>query len=279
MMPNAQPASAAEIEIITSRMVLGKTVADLGLDVLVQQDHFPLIGAGLSRIMGQKAQQIAVSRLKVPTLWDKRELSVEVDGPDSYTVSKDGNELFKGKVGQFEQHGDVTMLVNSIEADAGTRFTVSKLSNLQAIKMISNNLVVADMGKDTGVLGLTYSGEDPVQISRVLDQVINNYLYQNIARKSEEAEKSIQFLAQQLPDVRAKLDQAEDKLNVFRRKHDSVDMSLEAKSALDSSVSIQTQLNALTFREAEVSQLFKRITRPIAPCWKNGKRWMNSRNS
>lgn len=40
MMPNAQPASAAEIEIITSRMVLGKTVADLGLDVLVQQDHF-----------------------------------------------------------------------------------------------------------------------------------------------------------------------------------------------------------------------------------------------
>lgn len=144
--------------------------------------------------MGQKAQQIAVSRLKVPTLWDKRELSVEVDGPDSYTVSKDGNELFKGKVGQFEQHGDVTMLVNSIEADAGTRFTVSKLSNLQAIKMISNNLVVADMGKDTGVLGLTYSGEDPVQISRVLDQVINNYLYQNIARKSEEAEKAFSFL-------------------------------------------------------------------------------------
>ncbi|AUX73100.1 polysaccharide biosynthesis tyrosine autokinase [Erwinia pyrifoliae] len=258
MMPNAQPASAAEIEIITSRMVLGKTVADLGLDALVQQDHFPLIGAGLSRIMGKKAQQIAVSRLTVPAFWDKRELSVEVNGPDSYTVSKDDNELFKGKVGQFEQHGDVSMLVSHIDADAGTRFTVSKLSTLQAIKMIGNNLVVADMGKDTGVLGLTYSGEDPLQISRVLDQVINNYLYQNIARKSEEAEKSIQFLAQQLPEVRGKLDQAEDKLNVFRRQHDSVDMSLEAKSALDSSVSIQTQLNELTFREAEVSQLFKK---------------------
>ncbi|ADP12989.1 putative tyrosine-protein kinase [Erwinia sp. Ejp617] len=258
MMPNAQPASAAEIEIITSRMVLGKTVADLGLDALVQQDHFPLIGAGLSRIMGKKAQQIAVSRLTVPAIWDKRELSVEVNGPDSYTVSKDDNELFKGEVGQYEQHGDVSMLVSHIEADAGTRFTVSKLSTLQAIKMIGNNLVVADMGKDTGVLGLTYSGEDPVQISRVLDQVINNYLYQNIARKSEEAEKSIQFLAQQLPEVRGKLDQAEDKLNVFRRQHDSVDMSLEAKSALDSAVSIQTQLNELTFREAEVSQLFKK---------------------
>ncbi|MEJ5065657.1 tyrosine-protein kinase Wzc [Erwinia sp. MYb375] len=258
MMPNAQPASATEVQIITSRMVLGKTVADLGLDVLVQEDYFPVIGRGLSRMMGNKPQQIAISRMKVPAIWDKRQLTVEVDGPDSYTVSKDGDELFKGKVGQFEQHGDVTMLVSDIQAEEGTSFTVSKLSDLQAIKLIYNNLTVADMGKDTGVLGLTYTGEDPVLISQVLNQVINNYLYQNVERKSEEAEKSLAFLKNQLPEVRSKLDVAEDKLNTFRRQNDSVDVSLEAKSALDSSVSIQTQLNELTFREAEVSQLFKK---------------------
>ena len=256
MMPNSQPASATEVEIVTSRMVLGKTVNDLGLDVLVEQDYFPLIGKGLSRMMGNKPAQIAISRMKVPALWEKRQLSVEVNGPDSYTVSKDGDELFKGKVGQFEQHGGVTMLVSDIQADEGTSFTVTKLSDLQAIKLVSNNLTVADMGKDTGVLGLTYTGEDPEQISRVLNQIINNYLYQNVERKSEEAEKSLEFLKHQLPEVRAKLDQAEDKLNVYRRQNDSVDMSLEAKSALDSSVSIQSQLNELTFREAEVSQLF-----------------------
>lgn len=258
MMPNSQPASATEVEIVTSRMVLGKTVQDLGLDVLVQEDFFPLIGKGLSRMMGNKPAQIAISRMKVPALWEKRQLTVEVDGPDSYTVSKDGDELFKGKVGQFEQHGDVTMLVSDIKADEGTSFTVTKLSDLQAIKLVSSNLTVADMGKDTGVLGLTYNGEDPEQISLVLNQIINNYLYQNVERKSEEAEKSLEFLKHQLPEVRAKLDQAEDKLNSYRRQNDSVDMSLEAKSALDSSVSIQSQLNELTFREAEVSQLFKK---------------------
>ncbi len=161
MMPNSQPASATEVEIVTSRMVLGKTVQDLGLDVLVQEDFFPLIGKGLSRMMGNKPAQIAISRMKVPAVWEKRQLTVEVDGPDSYTVSKDGDELFKGKVGQFEQHGDVTMLVSDIKADEGTSFTVTKLSDLQAIKLVSSNLTVADMGKDTGVLGLTYNGEDP----------------------------------------------------------------------------------------------------------------------
>ncbi|HAI05662.1 MAG TPA: tyrosine-protein kinase, partial [Pantoea sp.] len=69
-------------------------------------------------------------------------------------------------------------------------------------------------------------------------------------------EKSLEFLRTQLPQVRAKLDEAEDKLNTFRRQNESVDLSLEAKSALDSSVSVQSQLNELTFREAEVSQLF-----------------------
>ncbi|MFU9138942.1 tyrosine-protein kinase Wzc [Erwinia tasmaniensis] len=257
MMPNAQPMSATEVEIVTSRMVVGKTVHDLGLDVLVQQNYLPVIGKGLSRIMGNKPGQLEIPQLTVPTDWEKRELEVEVNGPDSYTVSKEGKELFKGKVGQLENHNGVSMLVSGIQqVDKGTDFTVTKLSDLQAIKLVTDNLAVADKGKDTGVLGLTYTGEDPVLISKVLNQLIDNYVGQNIDRKSAEAQKSLEFLKVQLPDVREKLDAAEDKLNSYRRQNDSVDMSLEAKSALDSSVSIQSQLNELTFKEAEVSQLF-----------------------
>ncbi len=250
------PESDTEIQIIESRMVIGKTVDDLGLDALVQQDYFPVFGKGLSRLMGNKPAQIAVSRLEIPLSVDKRTVSVEVTGPQSYTVSKSGDVLFKGQVGRFEQHDGISMLVSDIQADSGTSFSVTKLTDLQAVNMIVNNLTVADKGKDTGVLGLEYIGEDPVQISKILNQIINNYLMQNIDRKSEQAEKSLEFLRTQLPQVRSNLDTAEDKLNAYRRQNESVDMSLEAKSALDSSVSIQSQLNELTFREAEVSQLY-----------------------
>ena len=259
MMPNAQPTSDTEVQIVTSRMVIGKTVHDLGLDVLVQQNYLPVIGQGLSRMAGNKPGTLDVPLLTVPMTWEKRNVEIEVNGPDSYTVSKDGDELFKGKVGELENQKGVTIMVKAIQdIDEGTSFTVTKLSELQAIKMVNDNLNVADKGKDTGVLGLVYNGEDPVQISNVLNQIITNYVGQNVERKSEEAEKSLIFLKKQLPDVRGKLDAAEDKLNTYRRANDSVDMSLEAKSALDSSVSIQTQLNELTFREAEVSQLFKK---------------------
>ncbi|HBR3408353.1 TPA: polysaccharide biosynthesis tyrosine autokinase, partial [Klebsiella pneumoniae] len=83
-----------------------------------------------------------------------------------------------------------------------------------------------------------------------------NYLSQNIARQAAQDAKSLEFLSNQLPKVRNDLDVAEDKLNEYRRKNDSVDLSLEAKSVLEQIVNVDNQLNDLTFRESEISQLY-----------------------
>ncbi|EIV5807679.1 polysaccharide biosynthesis tyrosine autokinase, partial [Klebsiella aerogenes] len=79
---------------------------------------------------------------------------------------------------------------------------------------------------------------------------------QNISRQAAQDAKSLDFLSEQLPKVRGDLDVAEDKLNAYRRQNDSVDLSLEAKSVLDQIVNVDNQLNELTFRESEISQLF-----------------------
>ncbi|OWA98571.1 tyrosine-protein kinase, partial [Klebsiella pneumoniae] len=86
--------------------------------------------------------------------------------------------------------------------------------------------------------------------------ISNNYLSQNIARQAAQDAKSLEFLSNQLPKVRNDLDVAEDKLNEYRRKNDSVDLSLEAKSVLEQIVNVDNQLNDLTFRESEISQLY-----------------------
>jgi tyrosine-protein kinase Etk/Wzc len=81
-------------------------------------------------------------------------------------------------------------------------------------------------------------------------------LAQNIARQAAQDAKSLEFLNNQLPQVRKDLDVAEDKLNLYRQQRDSVDLSLEAKSVLDQIVNVDNQLNELTFRESEISQLY-----------------------
>jgi capsular exopolysaccharide family len=127
---------------------------------------------------------------------------------------------------------------------------------LSATLNLLDNLTVEDKGKDTGVLSISYNGDDPVQIKKIVDSISRNYLEQNVERKSEEAARSLAFLKDQLPLVRESLNSAEDKLNSFRQKNDSVDLSLEAKSVLDTIVGVEAQLNELTFKEAEISKLY-----------------------
>jgi tyrosine-protein kinase Etk/Wzc len=258
MLPTNSSASASEIELIQSRMVIGKTVDDLNLDIETNQDYFPVFGKGFSRIKGDKPADIAISRLSLPESWSEndQELKVTVLDKNTYEVSSDGDLLFKGTVNNFESHNGVSLLISGIDAPPGTVFDIVKHSRLAAINDVLDRLTVSDKGKDTGVLEISLTGTDPTLIRKIVDGISQNYLRQNVDRKSEEAAKSLEFLKDQLPIIRANLDSSENKLNNYRQQNDSVDLSLEAKSVLDTMVSVESQLNQLTFSEAEISKLY-----------------------
>jgi tyrosine-protein kinase Etk/Wzc len=256
MLPSSQPGSSTEIELIKSRMVTGKTVDDLNLDTVAQQKFVPVFGRGWARLTGVEPGRIALSRLTVPSNSDDTALELKVIDDKNYVLSKDGTEIIKAKVGELASGQGVTLLVSEISAQPGTVFEVAKLQRLVATNNLLDALTVEDKGKDTGVLALSLVGDDPVLVRKILDSISKNYLLQNVERKSEEAAKSLDFLKEQLPEVRSSLDSAEDKLNRFRQANDSVDLSLEAKSVLDTIVGVEAQLNELTFKEAEISKLY-----------------------
>ncbi|OIX96443.1 tyrosine-protein kinase [Serratia fonticola] len=256
MLPNAQPGSSTEIELITSRMVVGKTVEDLNLDTVVEQKYFPIFGRGWTRLMGKVPGKIAVSRVIIPENMLEKPLELTIVDQDNYLVEFDGQEIIKGKVGELSSKNGVSLLISGISAEPNTVFEISKLTKLAATLQLLEALTVEDKGKDTGILSLALMGDDSEQIKKIIDSISNNYLIQNVERKSEEAERSLAFLKEQLPLVRESLNTAEDKLNRFRKENDSVDLSLEAKSVLDTIVGVEAQLNELTFKEAEISKLY-----------------------
>ncbi|WP_318365018.1 tyrosine-protein kinase Wzc [Enterobacter sp.] len=253
---NKPPASEAEIQLLKSRLVLGKTVDELDLDIAVSKNTFPVFGAGWERLMGRQNETVKVSTFTIPKGAGDQIFTLRVLGPKEYQLTSDAGFSAKGEVGKLLDKDGVTLQVDAIASSAGQEFTVTKYSSLGMINSLQNNLTVTENGKDTGVLSLTFTGEDKDQIRVILNSIMRNYLEQNVARKSEEAAKSLAFLAKQLPEVRSHLDIAENKLNAFRQDKDSVDLPLEAKAVLDSMVNIDAQLNELTFKEAEISKLY-----------------------
>ncbi|WKX27164.1 polysaccharide biosynthesis tyrosine autokinase [Tatumella ptyseos] len=256
MLPDSQPVSAPEIALLQSRMILGKTVDDLTLQAQVQQKYFPLFGRGWARLTGQQQGQLVVSRIYVAQQEGKiPELTVTSIDQQHYLVEGGGFEI-KGRVGQAIAEKGLSLQIDKIDAAPETKFTLNYVSRLDAITSLQQIFSAADQGKDTGMLNLTLTNANPILAQSELQSISENYLAQNIARQAAQDSKSLDFLEKQLPQVRSQLDDAENKLSAYRKQSDSVDLNLQARSALDQIVNVDNQLNQLTFREAEVSQLY-----------------------
>lgn len=256
MLPDSQPQSAPEIALIQSRMILGKTVDDLNLQARVKEKYFPFLGRGFARLMGNKEGNISISRLYINgDDTEEPKVILTVKDKNNYSIQM-GDAVFNGKVGELLEENGISLKVDSIDAAPGNEFVVAYVSRLKAITDLQDSLIVADQGKDTGMLTLSLTGDNPLLIERILNSISENYLAQNIARQAAQDAKSLEFLSKQLPQVRGDLDLSEDKLNQYRRLNDSVDLSLEAKAVLDQIVNVDNQLNELTFRESEISQLY-----------------------
>ncbi|CAE1147088.1 polysaccharide biosynthesis tyrosine autokinase [Serratia sp. Tan611] len=251
-------ATQDEIALVNSRYVLGKTVDSLGLTVRVSADAFPLVGKGVARLLGRPVPQLAIAELAVPTDMLGKVLTLSVRENQRFTLSQDGRTVLRGRAGETLQDGAWRLRVTTLSAEPGATFSVVKLARQQAIDDLRRNLSITLAGKESGIMTFKLENEDPQYARRILQSITENYLQQNVDRKTEEAQRMLAFLARQLPQTQSSLNQAENRLNQFRRQNDSVDLSLEAKSVLDTLVQLEAQLNELTFKESEISKLYTR---------------------
>lgn len=257
ILPDGKPRSQTEIGLLRSRMVLGQTVDELGLDTVIQEKHFPLMGKGLARLSGHREGVIGLLELTVPERLLDVPFTLTVLSPARYSITLSG-VTSEGSTGEILTQEGVRLQVGEISAPSGTVFSITKLDRLTAINHLLANFTVSDLNKDSGMLQLTFKAESPRQATQILASISKHYLQQNVVRKSEEAARSLDFLKEQLPLVRARLDESENRLNQFRQKNESVDLSLEAKAVLDNTVALETQINEVTFKEAEISKLYTR---------------------
>ncbi|CEO38464.1 polysaccharide biosynthesis tyrosine autokinase [Photobacterium kishitanii] len=258
MFGGSESSSTTETEIIKSRMVLGETVDKLNLTTVVSPEYFPIVGKGLARLMGEQ-QFINVSRF---TVADGREqggyqiVVINADKGEYQLNDSDGRKVLVGKVGELAQENGYQLFITDLQAAKGDEFSLAKITRIDAIQHLQRNLSVAEQGKQTGILQLSMLGENRADIKAIVDDISKNYFLQNVERNSAEAENSLAFLKQHLPEIKIQLMAAEDKLNSYRQKNESVDLSLEAKSALETMVALESQLNQLTFKETDISQRF-----------------------
>ena len=265
---DTKAAVTSEMVIMGSRMVLSKAVDNLALNIVAYPKYLPLIGRWLSSrstalsnpMMGGYvwgSEVIEVAKFTIPEILNGKKFTVIADGEGGFELIQ--NELglaLKGSVGAPAVYdtamGKIELFIPKLEAKAGGVFILQSSSRLNTIKQLQSKLVIAEKGRMSGVMALTLEGDNPVLISKILNEIGHEYIRQNVDRKSEEAEKSIAFLNKQLPEMRQNLETAEDKYNSLRNEHGIIDIGAEGTNLLQQDIAIETKLVELKQKREEL---------------------------
>ena len=265
--------SATELFVIKSRTVVGKVVDELDLTTSAKPIYLRFIGEAMARrhsgagladaafgldSYAWGGEQIIVPYLQVPRGYLDEPLELIALGGQQFSLSHNGQRLLTGAVGEpaFGLDGGLEIRVDRLTARPGTRFGVKKSRRFDRILALQSALSISEKGKDSGIIEIALEGADRGHISEIVDSVAANYHFQNVSRLAEEAGGSLAFLEQQIQGVRAELSRSEEALNDYKSEHSSVDLPLEAASALDSLVQIEADISAMLINEAEISRRF-----------------------
>lgn len=265
MIDQKQPAQA-EIEILKSRLVLGNVINKLNLDLLVSgtQDTFldRLINphdyhaeySPASVLFKDGDKSFDIRQFEVPVAFNDKDLELRLKGQDfTLTEVETQQVVFSGKLNQPAQAGGFWKVVIFSQDQFEDSYILRKQSLPAAVTSLLENYSVAEKGKQTGVLGLNYQGQDRTHITQVLNAILQSYGQQNVERRSAETAQTLNFLDEQLPDLRKQLDIAEREFNQFRQQYNTVDVTKESELYLTQSITLETQKAELEQKVAEAS--------------------------
>ncbi|UVL00648.1 polysaccharide biosynthesis tyrosine autokinase [Pseudomonas sp. B21-048] len=267
--------SVTEIELIKSRAIIGKTVDSLHLDVIAKPKRFPFVGNYVARKFEEKnpgsissawlglnsyawgGEAIDIYVFEIPEVLKGTKLTLVSGENGSYSIyDGDNQEIVKSKVGELFQTENIKVQLKSLTANPGTKFRIEQRQRLTRIGDYQESLNITERGKDSGIISLSLEDSDPVLASTTLNEIVNLYVRQNVERTSAEAAQSLDFLREQLPQVRKDLEKAENALNAYQTRSKSIDISLETKAILDQIVSLDTSISELKLQQAEMDRKF-----------------------
>lgn len=271
--------STGEIQVIRSRMVLGAAVDQTRAYIDAKPRYLPVVGLWLARRANELSEpgffgmsgyvngkeSISVSRFDVPAeLEDDQPFLLTTQGGGTYTLRHEAlDQPLTGTVGQplhqAIEGGAIDLLIDKLEGKPGAEFLVSRASQLRTIEDLQKRLQLSEQGKQSNVISVALEDSDRDRLSRILNAVGEQYVQQNVERKAAEAQKTLLFLDEQLPEFKRQLEASEDAYTRFRNKNGTVAFDEEAKGVLAQTIELQTKLLEAQQRRRELAARFTDI--------------------
>jgi capsular exopolysaccharide synthesis family protein len=121
--------------------------------------------------------------------------------------------------------------------------------------LVMPNLDVKKVGEYTSLVKITFQDNIPKRAQLFTNALANAYIQQSIAYNTEEASKKLNFIDQQLQDVKKELQASAIEVENFKQTHNTMDISAETTASIDKLSNYDQQLAQVEIEEDQAERI------------------------
>lgn len=258
-----------QIHVIRSRLILEPVVESLSLDLRAEPVKVPVIGEFLARRsvpflddfipprFARPGEVLRLAQLELPQSLQDAELRLEVhEGGQVEVTLPDGRSAEGDWDSLIDLPDDGVLEIAELSAPAGREFVVQRAAMRSEVDRIREELSIQERGS-SGIVDFRFTGPDPHKAVQVVNTVVEAYQDHNLRRRAAQIDQSIDFIEEQLPELRAELSDAREALAEYRQTQDVRELSTDTQQILSQTVEVEAQIEEIAFQR---EQLLQRLT-------------------
>ncbi|MEA1927047.1 MAG: polysaccharide biosynthesis tyrosine autokinase, partial [Candidatus Auribacterota bacterium] len=236
-----------QVEILKSRTVSEKAARASNCQFQVEPEH-KMIGILISQLKAKlgnffsSREDLAKKRLIEPifikpiNVWsvaERRSYVLKFDGPDSYQIMEDkhGTLAEKGKLNKPFFGPNFSILVEGNHARKGRKIKFSVVPLSSASRGLWESLDVSPI-RNTELVTISATALHPSVATAKVNAVVSEYKKLAISKNTEDAERALLFVNEQIGILERSLRSSENRLMVFKEEEKIVSLSDDARVTL-----------------------------------------------
>jgi tyrosine-protein kinase Etk/Wzc len=238
----------AEMEIIRSRTIAEAVVRELLLDLVVVDQSDDL--------------EVRLRNVNLPLDERGRTFDVHFLDDQRFEISYKGDKLGQGTLTEGFHTAGIHFDVETAAAEAGSSFKFVQRPFAAVVRMVQTNLDVVEVGDRTQIVRISYRSQHSQLAREIVNQTVEVYRQNDINQKTAEAQKTVQFINDQLEQIYRNLEDSEKALQEYKKSKGIMQLSVEAGSLIDSLAKFDAQRSQLEierYRYASMLQAVEKI--------------------
>jgi len=256
---------AGEVEVISSKMLIEKTLAELDFDV----SYYRVGKFRTAELYHDSPFEVVYEAENFD--WYDKFFTLFIHSKEEFTLQYMHRGAIKSLKASFGQEikskkGMFTILRNDTVIDEKYNFQLVdqyqfKIHSIEALTMSMQGLLdVTAVDKDVAVIRITAKSEIPEKASSFVNAHARVYVHDHIQNKTKAAGKTVRFIDDQLAKVSAKLKASEMAIENYRLAHDIINTRQETETDLRKISQLKIQLANLEMNQAALDTILRYVS-------------------